>query len=85
MIKFKVIMIVTMAAATIGYRSEDDTDERAHQNKPEPLGMLLKVAVLNLETDTEVPPEASSCILFWEKFTGSTAGKNQGCMKSREK
>ena len=78
-------MMVITTAATIGYSSEDDIDERAHQNKPEPLGMLLKVAVLNLETDTEVPPEASSCILFWDRFTGSTAGKNQGCMKSREK
>ncbi len=49
-----------------------------YQNKPEPLGMLLRVRVLNLDTDTDCPTAASRAMRFCERFTGSTARHSIG-------
>jgi len=37
---------------------------KAHQKRPEPLGMLLSVRVLNLETDTVASAAASRAMRF---------------------
>ena len=38
--------------------------KKAHQKRPEPLGMLLSVRVLNLETDTVASAAASKAMRF---------------------
>lgn len=44
-----------------------------HQKRPEPLGMLLRVNLLNLDAETELPDKVSKAMRFWDRLTGSTA------------
>ena len=44
-----------------------------HQKRPEPRGMLLRVNLLNLDADTELPDAVSKAMRFWDRLTGSTA------------
>jgi len=57
----------------------DVSQGKAHQKRPEPLGMLLSVRVLNLETDTVASAAASRAMRFWDRFTGSTASHAGKC------
>ena len=46
----------------------------SYQYSPEPLGMLLSVRVLKVDTASSL--ERASCLMrVWDRFTGSTAGK----------
>ena len=46
-----------------------------HQKRPEPLGMLLSVSLLNLDAETVLPDTFSKAIRSWDRLTGSTAGQ----------
>ena len=57
----------------LSMRTADMVELKTHQNRPEPRGMLLRVNLLNLDAETELPDAVSKAMRFWDRLTGSTA------------